>query len=131
MDHGDQLVFRILRAARAVHSALGPGFIENIYARALIAELTDDGFQVQREKTIKIWYGTRLVGKHRLDLIVDSTVILELKANHGIVPLHIAQMKSYLHATGLPFGLLLNFGVTELQWEVISSGTESAAKPSH
>lgn len=121
MEQDDQAVFRILKAARAVHTALGPGFIESIYVRALIAELTADGFQVHREKTIKIWYGKHLVGKHRLDLLVDSTVIVELKANHGIMPLHIAQMKSYLHASRLPFGLLLNFGATDLQWELISS----------
>ncbi|HEY2381046.1 MAG TPA: GxxExxY protein [Terriglobia bacterium] len=123
MDPGDQLAFRILKAARAVHTTLGPGFIESIYTRALIAELVDDGFQVEREKTVKIWYGDRLVGKHRLDLVVDGTVIIELKANHSLIPLHIAQMNSYLHATTFPFGLLLNFGATDLQWEFIRSGT--------
>lgn len=125
MGSDDQVVFRILKAARHVHTALGPGFIESIYARALIAELMDDGFQVHREKVIKIWYGSHLVGRHRLDLLVDNTVIIELKANHGIIPLHIAQMKSYLHATGAPYGLVLNFGITELQWELIRSSSES------
>lgn len=121
MDAGDQVVYRILTAARQVHTTLGPGFIEKIYARALIAELMDNGFRVERERTIKIWYGPRLVGKHRIDLLIDGAVIIELKANHGIIPLHVAQMKSYLHATAFPFGLLLNFGTTELQWELIRS----------
>lgn len=121
MGAGDQVIYRILKAARVVHTTLGPGFIEKIYTRALIAELTDDGFQVEREKTIKIWYGPRLVGKHRLDLLVDGAVIIELKANHGLIPVHVAQMKSYLHATAFPFGLLLNFGATELQWERINN----------
>lgn len=125
MDSGDQVVFRILKAARRVHTTLGPGFIESIYGRALIGELMDDGFQVHREKMIKIWYGSRVVGKHRLDLLVGNTVIVELKANYGLIPLHIAQMKSYLHATGAPYGLLLNFGATELQWELIRSSSES------
>jgi GxxExxY protein len=124
MDSENQTVFRILEAARKVHSILGTGFIESIYTRALIAELTDAGFQVDREKTIRIWYGLRLVGKQRLDLVVDSSVIIELKANRGLIPVNTAQMNSYLHATGLPFGLLLNFGTTELQWELIRYSKE-------
>jgi GxxExxY protein len=95
----ERLVFRIVEAARAVHLALGPGFIESIYSRALIAELKNNGFQVEREKAIKIWYASIVVGKHLLDLVVDGTVIVELKANRGIVQVHMAQMNSYLHAT--------------------------------
>ena len=102
-----------------VHTTLGPGFIESIYTRALVAALVGAGFHVDRENTVKIWYGLRLVGKQRLDLLVDGTVIVELKANRGIVPVHIAQMNSYLHATAFPFGLLLNFGAAELQWELL------------
>ena len=119
MDSEDQTLFRILEAARKVHATLRTGFIESIYTRSLIAELTDTGFQVDREKTIKIWYGLRLVGKQRLDLVVDSSVIIELKANRGLIPVNTAQMNSYLHATAFPFGLLLNFGTSELQRELI------------
>jgi GxxExxY protein len=115
----DRVVYRILDAARLVHSALGPGFIESIYARALTAELKNDGFRVDRELAIKIWYGALLVGKQRLDLVVDRSVIVELKAMKSIIPIHIAQMQSYLHASSYPFGLVLNFGTTELQWELI------------
>ena len=127
MDSDDYLVSRILEAARLVHTALGPGFIEGIYTRALCVELTRSGFQVDREKAIRIWYGSRLVGKHRLDLLVDSSVIIELKANRGIIPIHIAQMRSYLHASDYPLGLVLNFGVTELQWELMRS-SEAASQ---
>jgi len=112
-------MYRILDAARGVHAALGPGFVESIYGRALTAELKNNAFHVDREKPIKIWYGPYLVGKHRLDLVVDHSVIVELKANRGIIPIHIAQMNSYLHASNFPVGLLLNFGTTELQWEII------------
>ena len=59
---------------------------------------------IEREKLIKIWYGTQLVGKHRLDALVNSAIIVELKANRGIMPLHLAQIRSYLHATRYPFG---------------------------
>ena len=125
MDPDDRIVYRILDAARLVHSALGPGFIESIYGRALFAELTSNGFHVDREKAIKIWYGPRPVGKHRLDLLIDDRVIIEVKANRGIIPVHIAQVNSYLHASTYPFGLILNFGTTELQWEFIRSAKQS------
>jgi GxxExxY protein len=78
-------------------------------------ELKKRDFKVDRERTIKVWYGPFLVGKHRFDLIVNQIVIIELKANRGIAPVHIAQMRSYLHASSLAFGILLNFGTTALQ----------------
>ena len=121
MESCERLVFRIVEAARAVHLALGPGFIESIYSRALIAELKNNGFQVEREKAIKVWYASSVVGKHLLDLVVDGTVIVELKANRGIVQVHMAQMNSYLHATNYPIGVILNFGMPELEFELIQS----------
>jgi GxxExxY protein len=121
----DRLVYRILESARLVHATLGPGFVESIYVRALVAELTNNGFHVDREKVIKVWYGGRVVGKHRLDMLVDGSAIIELKANRGIIPVHLAQVKSYLHASSYPFGLILNFGTTELQWELIRSNHDS------
>jgi GxxExxY protein len=76
----------MIRLAREVHRQLGPGFIESIYARALISELKCGGFRVERERLIKIWYGSQLVGRHRLDMLVDSEVIIELKASRCIIP---------------------------------------------
>ena len=121
MDSGERLVYRIVEPARTVHHELGPGFIESIYARALVAELKTRGLQVKREMLITIRYASIVVGKHRLDLVVDGTVIVELKANRGIVKVHLAQMNSYLHATGYPFGVILNFGTPELEVELIPS----------
>ena len=122
MEPEDGLLYRILDAARNVHWSLGPGFVEGVYGRALTVELRNSGFRVDREKVIKVWYGASLVGKHRLDLVVDQSVIIELKASRTIIPVHIAQMNSYLHASDYPWGLLLNFGTTELQWEIVRSG---------
>ena len=136
MDSGERLVYRIVEAARTVHRELGPGFIESVYARALGRELQTRGLSIQRERLIKIRYASIftgcalsglhslrsfVVGKHRLDLVVDGTVIVELKANRGIVKVHMAQMNSYLHATGYPFGVILNFGTPELEFELIPS----------
>jgi GxxExxY protein len=124
----EQLAHAIVKAARAVHSELGPGFIESIYNRALVAELKNQGLQVGREKVIKIWYGSCLVGKHRLDLVIANAVIVELKACRGIIKVHTAQMNSYLHATDYPLGLILNFGTPELEYELITSPKKNATR---
>jgi GxxExxY protein len=121
MEENDNPAYRIVEAARQVHRTLGPGFLENIYGRALILELRSRGLSYEREKQIKIWYGVQLVGKHRLDLVVDASVVVELKANRGIVAAHQAQMRSYLQATGHPYGLIINFGMPELEWELIQA----------
>jgi GxxExxY protein len=129
MEGDGQTIRRILHAARLVYTTLGPGFIESIYTRALVAQLMEDGFQVDREKSVKIWYGSRLVGKHRLDLLVDGSVIIELKAVRSLIPVHTAQTTSYLRATSFEFGLLLNFGSTELQWELVGKNEHGSSTP--
>ena len=74
---------------------------------------------IERKKQIKIWYGTQLVGKHQLDLVVDGSIIVELKANRGIVGAQLAQLRSYLHASEQRYGLFLNFGKPELEWALV------------
>ena len=113
----EHLINDILEAALAVHSCLGCGFMESIYGRALATELRKRDLRIEREKLIKIWYGSHVVGKHLLDLVVNETVIVELKAARGIIPVHTAQLTSYHHATGYLAGVILNFGRPELQWE--------------
>ena len=115
----DQLLFRLIQSARKVHESLGPGFVESIYSRSMIAELKSTGFTVEREKLIRVVYCDTVVGRHWLDLVVEGAVILELKANRGILPVHIAQVRSYLHATTYPAGVILNFGMPDLQWEKV------------
>lgn len=115
----EALVREIVEAASQVHGTLGPGFLESIYVRALLSELRSRGLPIQRERQVKIWYGATLVGKHSLDLVVDGIAVVELKASQGILPVHAAQLRSYLEATEYPFGLLLNFGAVQLQWEVL------------
>jgi len=119
VDDNENPAYRIVEAARQVHQTLGPGFLESIYNRALVSELKSRAFPIEREKQIKIWYGTQLVGKHRLDLVVDGNIIVELKANRGIAGAHVAQLRSYLQASGHPYGLILNFGMPELELEIV------------
>src|SRR5437867_10223740 len=88
---GHRLIQEILKAAQTVHSKLGCGFIESVYGRALIIELKNTDFRIEREKLIKIWYGSKIVGKHFLDLVINETVIIELKAARGIMPVHAAK----------------------------------------
>ena len=121
MDSSERLVHRIVEAARRVHRELGPGFIESIYGCALVKELKNSGLHFEREKQITIWYGSSVVGKHRLDLVVEQAVVVELKANRGLIGVHLAQMNSYLHATNYPVGVILNFGMPELGVEIVPS----------
>jgi len=133
VDDNENPAYRIIEAARLVHQTLGPGFLESIYGRALASELRNRGVPIEREKQIKIWYGTQLVGKHRLDLVVDAAIIVELKANRGIVGAHLAQLRSYLQASGHPYGLILNFGMPALEWELVypasTASMDSREKP--
>ena len=115
----DALLHEIVDAATRVYNTLGPGFLESIYARALLSELRLRGVGIERERQIEIWYGSQVVGKHTLDLIVDGTAIVELKASQALASVHTAQLRSYLQATDYPLGLLVNFGSARLQWEIL------------
>ena len=120
MERAEQtLVQSILDSAERIHQTLGPGFIEDIYCRAFLCELGEQGLRVEREKLIRIRYGSTIVGKHRLDLVVAGQFIVELKAVSSIIPVHLAQMRSYLQAAGYPLGLIINFGALLLQWELV------------
>ena len=105
----DNLSGNVIAAAIEVHKRLGPGFLESIYERALCLELSDRGIPFEAQKSIHILYGERLVGDHMLDLLVDCKLVVELKAVKALEDIHFAQVKSYLHATGLKVGLLMNF----------------------
>lgn len=116
----EQVVVEIINAARAVHQALGPGFVESVYSKAFGLELCNRGSTIQREKMVRIIYASKVVGRHYLDLVVDNRVIVELKATRAIIPLYEVQMRSYLSATEYPFGIIVNFGALELDWKQIS-----------
>jgi len=104
----------VIAAAIAVHRQLGPGFIESVYQRALGIELTTRGIVHSRECEIDIFYGGSMVGRHRLALVTDGGIVVELKAIRAFESAHFAQVRSYLRAANLPIGLLLNFGLSRL-----------------
>ena len=100
---------KIIGAAIEVHKILGPGFLEAIYEEALAKEFQLRGIKFERQKCIEIAYKGEIVGTHRLDLMVEENVVVELKAVKDFSDLHQAQLLSYLKVTGSKVGLLLNF----------------------
>lgn len=112
---GDLLTWKIIRAAIEVHRHLGPGLLESNYEECLCAELLAAGHKVARQILVPIFYkGIRLQSSYRLDLIVDETVVVEIKSVEKIAPIHRAQVLSYLKCTKLPKGLILNFNTCVL-----------------
>jgi GxxExxY protein len=111
----DELSRKIIGAAIEVHRELGPGFLENIYEEALKLEFAEHDLTFESQKEVKIKYLDTEIGSHRLDLLVESGVIVELKAVKELADIHFAQLRSYLKATGLRVGLLLNFAKPTLE----------------
>ena len=111
----EELSRKIIGAAIQVHSELGPGFLENIYEEALKIELSEHGLHFDSQKEIRVEYLDVEIGMHRLDLIVENEIIVDLKAVKELADIHFAQLRSYLKATGLKIGLLLNFARPTLE----------------
>ena len=110
MEHAfEALSGKILEAAIAVHKALGPDFLENVYQKAMEIALRHRGMRFQEQQEIRIYFEEEDVGLHRLDLGVGDEIVVELKGVKALEDIHYAQVKSYLKATGLHVGLLLNF----------------------
>lgn len=109
-----ELTDRLLNSAVAVHRELGPGFLESIYESALAHELLKRGHTVERQKVVPVIYDGIPVGDHRLDLLVDGRIVLELKACRAIDEIHLATARSYLKATGCRLALVLNFSEPRL-----------------
>jgi len=105
----------IIGSAIRVHGELGPGFLESVYEEALCIELAAQHLTFQRQLPVNIRYRDKVVGEHRLDLLVEGQVVVELKAITAFEPIHFATMRSYLKATNCSLGLLLNFAATTLQ----------------
>lgn len=108
LEHED-LTDKIIGCAIEVHKKLGPGFLESIYENAFILELEKHNLHVERQQEVIVKYDGIEVGRHRLDLIVNDTIVVELKAVKNIEDVHFAIVKSYLKALGKQHGLIINF----------------------
>ncbi|MBM4319364.1 MAG: GxxExxY protein [Deltaproteobacteria bacterium] len=110
-----ELTERIIGAAIAVHRSLGPGFLESIYEASLALEFGEQGVTFERQVMVPVRYRGVAVGEHRLDLLVEKTIVVELKAVKQLEDVHFAVVRSYLHALSLQHGLLINFNAVTLQ----------------
>jgi GxxExxY protein len=102
----------ILKIYFEVYNELGYGFLEKVYQNAMYFELKSQGYKVEAQKQIKVYYKSQLVGDYFSDLLIEDSIILELKACECLMDEHKAQLLNYLKATELEIGLLLNFGTT-------------------
>jgi GxxExxY protein len=110
----EALINRVIGAAIQVHTELGPGFLELLYEEALGIELRALGIDFERQKPVPIFYRAQPIGEHRVDLLVERTLVVELKATTALEKVHFAVLRSYLKALGLSDGLLFNFAATRL-----------------
>ena len=116
----DDLTYRIIGCAMAIHRKLGPGCRENTYQRDLEVHFAQKGLSFQAQALFKVHdssQGGVLVGYYIPDFIVDETVVVEIKALRGLDDSHKAQVIGYLAVTGCPVGLLINFGARSLGWK--------------
>ncbi len=111
--------YAIIEACIEVHKILGPGFPEKIYEEALIRELTKRGIVFENQKPIEVLYKGDKIGEYRLDIVVDGKIILELKAVSDMNSVFESQPFSYLKATDMKLGILLNFGKKKLEFKRI------------
>ena len=110
----EDLSQRTIGAAIEVHRSLGPGFLESFYEEALCIELDILGIPYERQKTIEITYRNRKIGEHRLDLLIDRKLVVELKAVKEIDPIHFTVVRSYVKAAKANSGIILNFSTMPL-----------------
>ncbi len=111
----DDLTFKVIGMAMAVHTELGPGFSEEIYQRAMALGLHAEGLRYEREYRIDLKFRGTAIGGFELDFVVERAVVVELKAVAALAPVHKQQLIAYLAASGLPVGLLVNFGGARLE----------------
>ncbi len=126
MNHGEhgghgeilyqELSGRLLDCAFSVHRALGPGLLESAYEACLAHELCKHQIKFERQKELPIIYdGIKIDGGFRADFVIEDSIIVELKAVEQLIPIHHAQLMTYLKLTGMRLGLLINFNVKLLK----------------
>jgi GxxExxY protein len=114
----DDLAHAVIGAAIEVHRVLGTGFLESVYEEALCLELGLRYISFARQVPLPVHYKGRQVGEGRLDLLIERTLIVELKAVESLAQIHAVQTLSYLKATGYRLGLLINFNVPILKYGI-------------
>ena len=111
---GRELSGAVIESAIQVHRSLGPGFLESFYEEALCIEPFERGIQSERQKTLNIEYRGKSIGQHRLDLLLEGSLVVELKTADVLDAVHFAVVRSYMKAPGVDSGLILNFATMPL-----------------
>lgn len=112
----DKLIYEAIGASFEVYNAFGPGLLESVYEKALIQELKLRGLKVDSQVPVDLVYKGVSVGADlRLDVIVEDTLIIELKSVETLAPVHFKQVRTYMKLLGKPAGLLLNFDVSDFK----------------
>jgi len=114
-----ELAYSVIGAAMEVHRVLGPGFLEEVYQAALERELALRAVPFERQYHVQVCYKDAAIADYYLDLVVDGKIAVELKAVSQLAPVHDSQVLSYLKASGLRLGLLINFGEQSLRYKRI------------
>ena len=116
MEDINQLTYQIIGCAYEVHKTLGPGLLESTYETCLCYELEKAGIKYEKQKELMINYkGVRLDNGYRIDILVENDIIIELKSVEALLPVHTAQIMTYIKLSKKRIGLLINFNVTNLQ----------------
>jgi GxxExxY protein len=122
---GNDLTYRIIGAAMAVHNEIGYGFKEEVYEKALEVKLNQNGIHVERQYEVHVMYEGEQVAIFYLDLLAEDKVVIEVKAfSHQLTNDELAQVINYLKATGAPVGLLFNFGRRKLEYRRVFPGKD-------
>ncbi len=111
----EELTEKIIGCAYRVYNKMGFGFLESVYEKCLLIELKKEGLQAESQKDIAVNYENEVVGEFKADIVVEDTIILELKSVKQITQAYEVQLVNYLVATGRPVGLILNFSEQKVE----------------
>ena len=125
----NEISYQIVGGAIEVHKQLGPGLLESVYHSCLVDELKDIGLKVDSQIHVPVNYkGKNLGGMLKLDLLINSLIVVELKAVEAMIPLYKAQLLSYLKLTKMPKGLLINFHCENITKQLVPLVTDEFSK---
>ncbi len=110
-----ELTEKIIGCAHSVYNKMGFGYLESVYEKCMLIELRKAGLKVESQKSLTVFYENETVGEFIADIIVNDTIILELKSAKQIIKAHEVQLVNYLVATGKPVGLILNFSESKVE----------------
>ena len=111
----EKLTEQIIGLCIKIHRTLGPGFVEKMYEEALCIELRKAGIPYERQRDIAVFYEGHEIGRHKLDLLIENRLVVELKATKAIEDVHLAVARSYLRATNVELALVINFAGPTLE----------------